>query len=1144
MRLPRCCCALLPAGTALADDDKAKLFATTEQGFGRIIIDFPARLDLPHYKLTSDNGVLAVQFDAPVDFTLPDIASALPDYVTIARVDPDRRGVRFGMRTTFSVNHLEAGEQLFIDLMPTTWQGLPPGLPPTVVANLAARAKDAALRAEQAQKAAEAKISNPQAIVRVGRNPTFMRVEFQWNVDTDAKFAFDPKTLSGNLDFDWPVPVDLYLLKSNLPKELPSVDNQVTADGSRIVFHAAGKTVPRFYAVSARDYIIDIDTASTVPASPDPQANAMAKALADAATGEDSARASWLAAGVPHGAAAWAQRAMIAAALAPQPPITPQITTVGSTVRISFPFDRDTPAAVFRRGDTVWMLFDTITGINQPAFTQDLASLAQNFTVVPSGDLQVVRLDLSSDRLATLGSEGRSWVLSLGDALLTATEPMSLDRRSDSNGLYEMTADMERPGRIHQFTDPVVGDKLTVVTAFPPARGITHDLGYVDFNALRSIQGLVIAPQHDDVAVNIAGKLAVITAPGGLIVSPPDAVAEAVDTAAATASRAGFIDLGPLKLDDPVKFSAKADALTMAASQADGHGRDVARLQLARFYVANRYAMEAIGVLGVMQKELKTDDLRDDAQLTLAAADVLAHRPADALPILNSATFTDEIDARLWRALAEADASDYPAAKRDVLAAEPVVGTYPSWLRTRFLLAATRAAIETGDSVLAERFYKAIEFATLGPEQTTLYRLLAGRIAEAEGRTDEALDTYGQVIAADIRPTRAEAVYRTILILDQTGRIDLAKATATLAAEALLWRGNGLEADMDRLLTNLYFRHGDYRLAFETAKQTVEYFPDDPAMGALSDQARNEFEELYLNGKADQMQPVEALSLYYDFRALTPPGSRGDEMIRNLAERLVKVDLLGQAADLLKYQVDNRLKGAAQAQIATELAVIDIANRNPQAALEVLNGTQLADLPPNLARQRRVLEARALIDSSRDDLALDILTPITGRDADKLRVEADWNKKDYEDAGNQLELMYSPDVEGTSPPGLTQGGRMDVVRAGVAFALAGDKIGLSRLRSKFADALSRGPEWPMFDYVTSSIAPVTDPQFNDVAKAVSGIDTLDAFLKSYKQTYSAEGAITPDKGAPADGAATAAGATADGTPTADSSAPAPAAPTG
>ena len=50
--------------------------------------------------------------------------------------------------------------------------------------------------------------------------------------------------------------------------------------------------------------------------------------------------------------------------------------------------------------------------------------------------------------------------------------------------------------------------------------------------------------------------------------------------------------------------------------------------------------------------------------------------------------------------------------------------------------------------------------------------------------------------------------------------------------------------------------------------------------------------------------------MFYEFRELTPIGRRGDEMIRRLADRLVAVDLLDQASELLQYQIDQRLEGA------------------------------------------------------------------------------------------------------------------------------------------------------------------------------------------------------------------------------------------
>jgi hypothetical protein len=220
---------------------------------------------------------------------------------------------------------------------------------------------------------------------------------------------------------------------------------------------------------------------------------------------------------------------------------------------------------------------------------------------------------------------------------------------------------------------------------------------------------------------------------------------------------------------------------------------------------------------------------------------------------------------------------------------------------------------------------------------------------------------------------------------------------------------------------------------------------------------------------------------------------------------------LTQAGDLLEYQIDHRLKGVAQSQIAADLAVIRIADRNPEGALRVLNRTRLADLSPLLERQRRILEARALIDAGREDLAVDLLSRVKGRDADLLRVDGFWRSKNYGQAAELIEVVYSPG-EGASE--LDQNGRMNIIKAAVGFVLVHDSMGLSRLRSKFGDVMAQSAEWGMFDYVTSDIAP-TSAEFKQVARQVADIDSLNAFLSSYRQLYAGDDTMTPEAATPA-----------------------------
>ncbi len=105
---------------------------------------------------------------------------------------------------------------------------------------------------------------------------------------------------------------------------------------------------------------------------------------------------------------------------------------------------------------------------------------------------------------------------------------------------------------------------------------------------------------------------------------------------------------------------------------------------------------------------------------------------------------------------------------------------------------------------------------------------------------------------------------------------------------------------------------------------------------------RAAFANLYLKGGADKMPPVESLAMFYDNIDLTPIGADGDEMIRRMVDRLVAVDLLGPAANLLSYQVDKRLDGVAKAQVATKLAAIYLMDHKPQAAVDALHNSQIS----------------------------------------------------------------------------------------------------------------------------------------------------------------------------------------------------------
>ena len=300
------------------------------------------------------------------------------------------------------------------------------------------------------------------------------------------------------------------------------------------------------------------------------------------------------------------------------------------------------------------------------------------------------------------------------------------------------------------------------------------------------------------------------------------------------------------------------------------------------------------------------------------------------------------------------------------------------------------------------------------------------------------------------------------------------------------------------MIARIYTDTGHYADSLAAAKTATRLQPNSEPSRQAQDAAADLFAQLYLSPKGDDLPPVEALGMFYEFRELTPIGRRGDEMIRRLADRLVAVDLLDQASELLQYQIDRRLEGAARAQVAARLAMVYLMNRKPDRAIAALRTTRIADLAGELRQQRLLLEARAQSDVGRHDLALDIISNIGGREAIRLRSDIYWASRRWREASEQIELYYADRWRDFKP--LNPVEKSDVIRAVVGYALAEDAIGLARFREKYAPLMSGEADRAAFE-TASKPAAADSAEFADIAKLAASVDTLDGFLREMKTRF-------------------------------------------
>ena len=257
---------------------------------------------------------------------------------------------------------------------------------------------------------------------------------------------------------------------------------------------------------------------------------------------------------------------------------------------------------------------------------------------------------------------------------------------------------------------------------------------------------------------------------------------------------------------------------------------------------------------------------------------------------------------------------------------------------------------------------------------------------------------------------------------------------ARLETLAVAWRGDEIEAGALGQLGTLYAGAGRWRDAFTAARRASRIFPDHDLTRALHEDTGRLFEDLFLSGKGESLARVDALALYFDFKEFTPIGRRGDEIVRRLSDRLVELDLLDQAGDLLWHQVEHRLSGAARATVAARLATVRLMDGKPQAALQTIQATRLPELPAAIKRARILLEARALSDLSRTDLALDVIAGESGPEIDRLRADILWTGRRWRDAGEEHERLVGTRWQDSEALGDRE--RRDVLRAAIAYSLA------------------------------------------------------------------------------------------------------------
>ncbi|MES2861187.1 MAG: hypothetical protein V4701_06915 [Pseudomonadota bacterium] len=928
--------------------------------------------------------------------------------------------------------------------------------------------------------AQEAAAALDPVTIRIGANRGFTRVEFAGVVGSRARVRRDGQSVVIRIGST--AAPDVSRLKTDPPPGVDKVETRSALDATELVLTLAEGADAR---TGSADGAVWLNLYPAGAATPTTTANSA----------------------VPAGGAV---------------PVT--ATKAADKVSLSFGWVAPVGAAVFRRGDAVWVVFDTAARMDM-AGARDLG-VASDARWAAGPDYTALRIAAPENLPVSAVAEGSKWTVVIGGQPSAAS---GIDVERDDGAATALVARMAGATRTVWLTDPMVGDRFAAITALAPGKGFADRRQTVDLTLLPTAQGLAVETPTDDLSIRAEGDLVTLSRPRGLTLSPPSMALDAAEPAHdAAPGKAPFPALILTEWGAPTEegFSAHYRKLQDAAVQESIAASDNPRAPIedraafVRFLVGSGLGYEAIGVVNAMFTQ--TPSLQGEPELRglRGAARASIGRLEEATLDFSSGALANDPSTKVWQGWLAAEQGDWAGARAAFAGGAEVIDQFPADWRARFGAAHAMAALETGD-LDAARALLAYSFSQNAPAADQLTaRLVQSRLFELEGQTDRALAVYKAVGRAPLDGIATPAKLGVI-------RIELAKGTMTPDAAAgqleqlkWRWRGDATELSVIRTLGGLYLSQGRYREALDTLRGAGQRLGDLPGAIELQSDLSNAFKALFLDGAADGLQPVQALALFYDFRDLTPVGADGDEMVRRLARRLVDVDLLDQAAELLKYQVDNRLEGVAKAQVATTLATILLMDHQPEPALQAIWGSRTTLLPTALNAERRALEARALMELGRLDHALETLADDRSPEAQQVRAEVFWKQENWAGAASLYEARLGDRFKDTATP-LTPDEESRVIRAGVGYSLARDAASVSRLSRNYGPFEARARSGPALRIALDGLDGMEGAaSAQDFAGLTASADTFAGWVAQMKtqlreKTGGNRTAATPARPAPA-----------------------------
>jgi hypothetical protein len=366
-----------------------------------------------------------------------------------------------------------------------------------------------------------------------------------------------------------------------------------------------------------------------------------------------------------------------------------------------------------------------------------------------------------------------------------------------------------------------------------------------------------------------------------------------------------------------------------------------------------------------------------------------------------------------------------------------------------------------------------------------------------QGYMRNAVKQYKKLIDDNSAMFSAYARLRYIVLGETLKFIDLKDAITELEKLRFAWGEKEFKIKVLNQLAKFYLKNNDYYSTLRVLNDTG-FMVSPKEKENVAKRMVKIFEDIFVGNHADSiLSPVKSLALYQDFKWLAPLSKHHYLIIQKLADRLVAVDLLPRAQELLLsllYKKD--LSDEAEAKVGARLAIIYLFENKPGEALNIINTTQNNNTSESVTTQRNIIKSRALSDLGRADEALELLKDDFSKQALLRKFEIYWNAEDWDKASNNIKYLIEEPVEGKA---LSTEQINYILDWATTLKRAGKETVLVRLRNKFTPFFKGTAYQSAFNVLTNHLEE-DKVDISAIKSVISDIQNFNNFARFYTET--------------------------------------------